>query len=719
MIDKEYYEKNEKILICENGIHLVWQVDEDNRLRFLHFSAKEFNPDELFPITDEGFNMVEMNLAGRNRPHERHGNKFMATSPGYSMKYADFKDTRNDIGRKLIFTVHDEKTDIFVDTHMQFYDGLSIVRIFNVVRNEGDKPQVIEYISTFNYEGFEREGKEPQDKKFKVWIPHNSWQKELNWKAFTLPELGLDKVQEGKDMRSSNMVRVSNVGNWSSKEYLPMGYIENTDINTGLFWQIEHNGSWHWEIGDQNGHMYLGISGPNEVYSHWAKNLEPGESFETVKVAVGVTAEGFDDAMGNLTEYRRRIRRPNNDNEELPVIFNDYMNCLWGKPTEEEEYPLIDAAAEAGCEYYCIDAGWYADGDWWDLVGEWKESSKRFPNGLKKVTDYIRSKGMIPGVWLEPEVMGICCKLAKEVPDDWFFVRHGRRIYDRSRHQLDYRNPEVRAYMDSVVDRIVTEYGVGYFKFDYNIEPGIGTELDADSYGDGMLCHERCYLKWLEGLWERYPDLIIENCSSGGLRMDYAMLSRCSIQSTSDQDKYLYYATIATNAPTGVTPEQAAVWSYPLNHDDDCVTVDELKEETVFNLVSAMLLRIHQSGHLAKLDTERKNLVKEGISVYKEIRKDIPKAVPFWPIGLSSFSDEWSAMGLRNENKYYLAVWRREGNNTECKLPIKELAGSDVKVKKIYPSFGDESYQWSKEEGCLKVTFEKEKMARLFCLTQE
>ena len=54
------------------------------------------------------------------------------------------------------------------------------------------------------------------------------------------------------------------------------------------------------------------------------------------------------------------IRRPNKDDENLPVIFNDYMNCLFGDPTTEKELPLIDAAAECGCEYYVIDAGWYA-----------------------------------------------------------------------------------------------------------------------------------------------------------------------------------------------------------------------------------------------------------------------------------------------------------------------------------------------------------------------
>ena len=122
-------------------------------------------------------------------------------------------------------------------------------------------------------------------------------------------------------------------------------------------------------------------------------------------VAVSLTDQGFDDAVGTMTKYRRIIRRPNADNESLKIIFNDYMNCLWGHPTAAEEFPLIDAAAEAGCEYFCIDAGWYADGDWWDAVGDWRESKKRFPNGVREITDYIRSKGMIPGVWLELEVM--------------------------------------------------------------------------------------------------------------------------------------------------------------------------------------------------------------------------------------------------------------------------------------------------------------------------
>ena len=498
----------------------------------------------------------------------------------------------------------------------------------------------------------------------------------------------------------------------------------NTEAHTSLFWQIEHNGSWHYEISDQNNHFYVCVSGPTEVQSHWFKNLAPGESFESVPVAVGVTDDSFEKAVGELTKYRRLIRRPNKDDENLPVIFNDYMNCLFGDPTTAKELPLIDAAAECGCEYYVIDAGWYAPGEWWDSVGEWQECRERFPNGIKEVADYIRQKGMVPGVWLELEVMGIHCEKAKNVPDDWFFVRHGKRVYDRSRYQLDFRNPAVIAHVNEVIDRVVKDYGVGYIKMDYNIEPGIGTELGAESVGQGLLEHEKAYLHWLDDVFARYPDLVIENCSSGGLRIDYALLSRYSIQSTSDQEDYRNYATIAANAAAGVTPEQAAVWSYPMRQGN--------KEEVIYNMINAMLLRIHQSGHLAELPPERLALVKEGIACYKNIRQDIRRAVPFWPLDIADNEDLWVCGGLQVNGKAYLAVWKRqmEGKNTDryrkagiscsdttLSIPLSSLpfAKDGLQVSCLYPA--KEPTAFPLEGDVLTVQYEQPVMARLFEIT--
>ena len=693
-----------QINIEEDGIYLVFGVTDEEQLKLLHFSSGPFGGiEDNGQYIQEGFQLVQVNFSGYNRPYEKHGNKHIVTAPGYLLKYVGMKDERNGIGRRLVITQQDSLTGAKVVSYLQFYTGTSTVRMYHEVVNEGEETQTLEYISSFYYLGIEKEGKTSSDEKM------------------TFPQMGLGQTQPTVNQRTSSTFELTNTGNWSTKKYLPMGYLENMEADCGLYWQIEHNGSWHAEISDENGHFYLALSGPTEVQSHWFKILQPGERFTTVPVAVGVSTADFDRAMGQLTRYRRMIRRPNKDNENLPVIFNDYMNCLFGDPTTEKEIPLIDAAAEIGCEYYVIDAGWYAPGEWWDSVGEWQQCRERFPGGIEEVTAYIREKGMIPGLWLELEVMGINCEKAKRVPDDWFFVRHGKRVFDRSRYQLDFRNPAVIEHVDEVVDRVVNQYGVGYIKMDYNIEPGIGTELHADSVGQGLLEHERAYLAWLDGVFEKYPDLVIENCSSGGLRTDYAMLSRYSIQSTSDQEDYRNYAIIAANACAGLTPEQAAVWSYPQRDGDE--------EETVYNMVNALLLRIHQSGHIPQLSVERKALVKEGIDYYKNIRQDIRLAQPVWPLGLADSLDHWFASALKTEEKVYLALWRRGGEDDTCQIPLAKLisginlAGHKASVRLAYPAKAlaeHVEYEIVDEtEPILTVNYHKPVMARIFEVAME
>lgn len=699
-----------QISIEEDGIYLVFGVTDEEQLKFIHFSSRPFQGiGENEQYIREGFQLVQVNFSGYDRPYEKYGNKHIVTAPGYRLTYVGMEDEQNETGRRIVITQQDKVTGAKVVSYLQFYSGTSTMRIYHEVINEGTKEQTLEYVSSFYYLGIGKEGKAGSDDKMKFTYACHGWQKEMNFRTVTFPQMGLGQTQPEGKQRSSCTFELTNTGNWSTKKYLPMGYLENTEADSGLYWQIEHNGSWHAEISDENGHFYLALSGPSEVQSHWFKQLKPGEHFTTVPVAVGVSAADFDQAMGQLTRYRRMIRRPNKDNENLPVIFNDYMNCLFGDPTTEKEIPLIDAAAQIGCEYYVIDAGWYAPGEWWDSVGEWQQCRERFPGGIEEVTKYIRDKGMVPGLWLELEVMGINCEKAKHAPDDWFFVRHGKRVFDRSRYQLDFRNPAVTAHASEVIDRVVNQYGVGYIKMDYNIEPGIGTELYADSVGEGLLEHERAYLKWLDGVFEKYPDLVIENCSSGGLRMDYAMLSRYSIQSTSDQEDYRGYAVIAANACAGLTPEQAAVWSYPQRDGD--------REETVYNMVNALLLRIHQSGHLPQLSEERRALVKEGIDYYKNIRRDICVAVPVWPLGLADSLDHWLAAALKTEVKSYLAVWRRGGEESVCEISLDKLipAGKKAAVRLAYPKDAlAENAEYSVDGRTLTVKYYEPVMARIF-----
>jgi alpha-galactosidase len=531
-----------------------------------------------------------------------------------------------------------------------------------------------------------------------VHIPRNTWLAEAQWKTCRVTDAGYSEFGLGAIVATST-------GTWSTASHLPLGMIENTEAGLTWFWQIDHSGSWHWEVGSLGNDLYLYAGGPDEEHHHAWRNLRPGETYESVPVGVGCVAGGFDAAVAALTAYRRAAcLTPHPDNRNCPVIFNDYMNCLWADPTTEKEKPMIDAAAAAGCEIYVIDAGWYNEqGEkWWPTIGLWQPSRTRFaPDGLGGLMDYIRSRHMVPGLWLEIEGAGVNSPL-KDKPDAWFFMRHGRRVVDHGRFQLDFRNPEVRTHADGVVDRLVRDYGIGYIKMDYNETFQMGTELDADSFGQGLLGHNRAYLAWLDAVHARYPDLAIENCSSGGLRMDYGMLSHHQLQSSSDQSDYRKYPGILVGALAGVVPEQLAVWSYPKADGD--------AREASFNMVNAMLCRIHQSGQLATLRGDSLAQVKEGIRLYRTtIRKHLPVGVPFFPLGAPDCTDPVTpvAVGLQHNAVRFLAVWRLAGDR-QVVLPVS--GGSTWRL--LYPK--DLGIRVTHGVGRLTVDFPGPHMAALF-----
>lgn len=97
---------------------------------------------------------------------------------------------------------------------------------------------------------------------------------------------------------------------------------------------------------------------------------------------------------------------------------------------------------------------------------------------------------------------------------------------------------------------------------------------------------------------------LIENCGSGGMRMDYGMLQGQSLQSTSDQTDYCYNAYIAANAASAVTPEQAGMWVYPYEDEE---------EHVLFNMVNGLLLRPYISGKVWALSQLSLDRLREGI----------------------------------------------------------------------------------------------------------
>lgn len=127
------------------------------------------------------------------------------------------QDTKNESGRMLQIRQKDPLTGVCVQTDIQFYDGVPVARFVNHVTNEGEEEQVLTYLSSFTCSGIKRDGNF-------LYIPHNGWQKELNWRRYSFEELGFPVTQTKSIRRSSKTIEVYNTGNWSTKSICRWGF---------------------------------------------------------------------------------------------------------------------------------------------------------------------------------------------------------------------------------------------------------------------------------------------------------------------------------------------------------------------------------------------------------------------------------------------------------------------------------------------------------------
>ena len=723
----------------DESIELEMEVDPAGVVRMTRLAAGRpgDGTGELpGPADKSGMPLLDIVLAGEGRAWS--GSRYCESVAGRRMRYAGHEQqavARPDEGglpgsdgwHQLRVDLADPLTGLAAEVYFRFLKGQGSVRSWVRLTNSGAAPVTVESVTSFLCGGLGSGSGPDSLADLDLQWCENDWLAEGRWQRRplrdALPDLGRDG--HGGDPRGR--FGISSAGTWSSSGHLPMGGISNRVTGHAWVWQIEHNGAWHWEAGeyvrrrdggettDAIGHLaepgapgaaYFALLGPTDSEHHWHVRLTPGEAFTTVPAAIAVSALGLDDALGRLTRHRRATRRPHADHARLPVIFNDYMNTLMGDPSTERLRPLITVAAAAGAEYFVIDAGWYADpGDsWWDTVGEWKPSEARFSGGLAAVMADIRALGMTPGLWLEPEVVGVRSPVAARLPVEAFFTRHGQRVVENGRYLLDLRHPAAIKHLDEAIDFVVDDLGAGYLKLDYNVNGGPGTDAAGLSAGAGLLAHNRAHLEWLDGILDRHPGLVIENCASGGLRLDYALLSRLQLQSTSDQQKFLRYPPITAAAPAAVTPEQSATWAYPQPDFSD--------REIVFALCGALLGRIHLSGHLDQMSEGQLRLVRDAVDVYKQIRPALPQALPFWPLGLPGWTDSWLALGMRAADASYILAWHRgqpfESGQTasdpdELSLPVGHLRGRALRPEVLYPRADGPRVSWDRHRGQLTV----------------
>ncbi len=255
--------------------------------------------------------------------------------------------------------------------------------------------------------------------------------------------------------------------------------------------------------------------------------LGAGESFQAPEAVLVYSDAGLGKMSRTLHDlYRNHLIRSSYKDKERPVLINNWEATYFDFHTEK----LIEIAKQSaalGIEMLVMDDGWFGHRENDDSsLGDWIVNEEKLPGGLKYLVDEVNKLGMKFGIWFEPEMISPDSKLYEEHPD-WALHLKGRSP-SRARDQLvlDLSRPEVVDYIYDSISNILRSANIEYVKWDMNRAlADIGSDaLAPDQQGELSHRYMLAVYELQERLITEFPDLLLENCSSGGARFDPGML---------------------------------------------------------------------------------------------------------------------------------------------------------------------------------------------------
>ncbi len=246
--------------------------------------------------------------------------------------------------------------------------------------------------------------------------------------------------------------------------------------------------------------------------------LHPGEKIRTPRIVIMPW-------KGDRTDAHNRWRRlllyeyvPKHDGKpaRLPSAlqcFDRYSQTRADWATEAGQIAASKAACEIGMDTMWLDAAWFPGG-FPNGVGNWYAKPNEFPHGLKPVSDWCHSNQMKFLLWFEPERVCAGTQIAAEHPE---FVFGGK---DGGLYKLN--DPAARQFLTDLLSKRITEYGIDIYRNDFNMDP-----LDFWRGNDTPDRQGMTEIRYVEGhyqMWDsllaQHPGLMIDNCASGGRRID-------------------------------------------------------------------------------------------------------------------------------------------------------------------------------------------------------
>lgn len=482
-----------------------------------------------------------------------------------------------------------------IEHRVSWYEGDAAITIESAFINSGTAPVTLELLTSFSLGGLTPFAPDDAPGRLRVHRFRSAWSAEGRHVVETLEKLHLERSWSGAGLFSE---RFGQVGTMPVRRWFPFVALEDTEAGVTWAAQLAWAGSWQIEVARQNDDACLSGGLADREFGHWTKTLAPGERLDAPPATLTCVVGDLDAACDRLTTLHHRAADTHPAREHtLPILFNEWCTT-WGDPSHAKLVALADRLKGSPVSTLVIDAGWYKPdgGDWGSGHGDWVPSAKLFPQGIEAAAASIRERGLIPGLWFELETVGDTSTAFSLA--DHLLTRDGLPVTVRHRRFWDLSDPWAFAYLEEKVINRLERGGFGYLKIDYNETLGLGNETpDGASLGEGLRRQVLATYRFLDRVRERLPELVIENCSSGGHRLEPSMLARSAMSSFSDAHELVEIPIIAANLHRLMLPRQSQIWAV--------LKPSDTERRLVYSLAATFLGRMCLSGDVAGLSTDQ------------------------------------------------------------------------------------------------------------------
>ena len=502
-----------QVVVETRNISLVMEVEEGRAPRYVYFGAKLSAQDLTHIQQPSADGRMDVYPAyGMNTPAEpafavTHADGSMAT-----VLNATGVDTRND-GNATLTTIHtaDPVYPVMVDIVFKAYRDVDMIETWTEVSTKEKGVTLTRFAS----------GMLPI-RRGDVWVSHlyGSWANEgqLVEEPLTPGELII---------RNNDGTRNSHTDHGEVMLSLDGKARENSGDVIGA--AICYSGNYRLRLVTDDTEYHYFFAGINEDNSEY--HLKKGETFKTPRLALTFSKQGLSGASRNFHSWGRKYMMLHGD-KERKILLNSWEGVYFNINQEGMDQMMGDIASMGG-ELFVMDDGWFGDKYPRNVdnssLGDWVVDKRKLPEGIEGLLRDAKKHGVKFGIWIEPEMTNSVSELYEKHPD-WVLKAPGRDpVLGRGGTQLvlDLSNPKVQDFCFKIVDDLMSRYPeIDYIKWDANMPI-----LNHGSQYLPLAEQSHLYIKYHEGfakvcerIRQKYPDLTIQACASGGGRANWGVL---------------------------------------------------------------------------------------------------------------------------------------------------------------------------------------------------